>query len=66
MKKVWNKVKAAAWWLWDMVGLLLALPEMIAEERQIRMEEEEERLRAAWKLAKERRECRWEAEGRAA
>lgn len=66
MKKVWNKVREAAWWLWDMLGWLLAIPEMIAEEREIEAECEEERLRSAWKLDRERKERAFEAEGRAA
>ncbi len=42
------------WWEW------------IAEEREIEAECEEERLRSAWKLSRDRKECAFEAEGRAA
>lgn len=63
MKRAWRWCADVAWGVWMM---LTGWREWIAEERQTEAEGEEERLRSAWKLARERKERAFEAEGRAA
>lgn len=64
MKRAWRWLVDMAWGFWMLVT---SWRELMAEERQIAMECEEERMRAIWQAQRmKERERMLEAEGRAA